>query len=190
MQAELEALLLEMGTLLENRGLGPVDLYLLGGCSLILYEGLGQHQPSAAVQDEVPSLGRRPDDLDARRGSAQDGRSRGHGGQLRRADVATPGLRAGGRAGDDGGGGDGGGGRAALGRQVGELRGGPPLRVPDPGHVDRVGAVHGSDGRPLVGLSLVGNRLRLIGRRLSRWWTIARPPLAPAPGGQPAPLVA
>ena len=39
MQAELEALLLEMGTLLEARGLGPVDLYLLGGCSLILYEG-------------------------------------------------------------------------------------------------------------------------------------------------------
>ncbi len=37
-QAELEALLAEMAELLETRALGPVDLYLLGGCSLILYD--------------------------------------------------------------------------------------------------------------------------------------------------------
>lgn len=35
---ELEALLAEMVDLLEARDLGPVDLYLLGGCSLILYD--------------------------------------------------------------------------------------------------------------------------------------------------------
>ena len=38
MQAELEALLIEMGEYLEARGLGPVDLYLLGGCALVLFD--------------------------------------------------------------------------------------------------------------------------------------------------------
>ncbi len=38
-QQELEALLAEMIGLLDARDLGPVELYLLGGCSLILYDG-------------------------------------------------------------------------------------------------------------------------------------------------------
>lgn len=37
-QRELEALLEDMTRLLDERDLGPVDLYLLGGCSLILYD--------------------------------------------------------------------------------------------------------------------------------------------------------
>ena len=37
-QPELEKLLAEIAQLLESRALGPVDLYLLGGCSLILYD--------------------------------------------------------------------------------------------------------------------------------------------------------
>jgi|GEM_PF-5846907 len=39
MQADLQALLHEMAAFLEARALGPVDLYLLGGCSLILFDG-------------------------------------------------------------------------------------------------------------------------------------------------------
>jgi len=37
-QADLEGLLDEMGRLLVARDVGPVDLYLLGGCSLILFD--------------------------------------------------------------------------------------------------------------------------------------------------------
>jgi hypothetical protein len=39
MQAELEALLRDIGEFVAAAGLGPVDLYLLGGASLLLFEG-------------------------------------------------------------------------------------------------------------------------------------------------------
>ena len=39
MQADLERLLSEMAQLLDARAIGPVDLFLLGGSSLVLFDG-------------------------------------------------------------------------------------------------------------------------------------------------------
>jgi hypothetical protein len=54
MQSELQTLLAEMGEFLEARDLGPVDLYLLGGCVLVLYDDrLGATKDLDAVEERL-----------------------------------------------------------------------------------------------------------------------------------------
>ena len=55
-QQELEGLLEEMVGLLDARDLGPVDLYLLGGCSLILYDArVGATKDLDVVEERLRS---------------------------------------------------------------------------------------------------------------------------------------
>ena len=50
----LHGLLVEMGAHLEQADQGPVDLFLLGGCSLILFEGrLGATRDLDVVEEKL-----------------------------------------------------------------------------------------------------------------------------------------
>ena len=75
MQTELEALLVEMGTFLTRKGLGPVDLYLLGGCALVLYDGrIGATKDLDAVEEMVTRSDAEAADLLARTFGRESGR--------------------------------------------------------------------------------------------------------------------